>query len=209
MRVYHFLNKKYGLENLQEKRLKVATIMDLNDPFELLSVELPDRFLRDAMNKTKKDISKNTGILCFSKDYHSPVQWAHYADNHQGICIGFEIKDNLLDQIKYIDKPCSLPNNIEDIDLEFMKKLLLQKYSHWSYEREWRAFVSLEEKKNNLYYKNFDGEIKVKEILVGCRSTISRQEVSEALGDLDGVVQKFKVRPAFNDFKIIKNKNSW
>ena len=40
MRLYHFINKKYGLESLSLKRLKIAQIDKLNDPFELLGVEL-------------------------------------------------------------------------------------------------------------------------------------------------------------------------
>ena len=42
MRVYKFLNAKYGLEALKNRRLKIARISDLNDPFELLGVNLSD-----------------------------------------------------------------------------------------------------------------------------------------------------------------------
>ncbi len=69
MRVFHFLNKKYGLKDIKERRLKIATIMELNDPFELLCLNLSIQELRHAILKTKKDFSKKTGLLCFSKNW--------------------------------------------------------------------------------------------------------------------------------------------
>ena len=54
--------------------------MELNDPFEFLGAELSDRNFRKAIKKTKKDLSKTKGILCFSKNWKNPVQWSHYTD---------------------------------------------------------------------------------------------------------------------------------
>jgi hypothetical protein len=36
IRVYHFVGAEYGLDDIRRRRLKIATIDDLNDPFELL-----------------------------------------------------------------------------------------------------------------------------------------------------------------------------
>ena len=36
LRVYHFVGPEYGLDDIRRRRLKIATIADLNDPFELL-----------------------------------------------------------------------------------------------------------------------------------------------------------------------------
>jgi hypothetical protein len=38
MRLYHFLNAEYGLLNIRHRRLKIARINELNDPFEFLGV---------------------------------------------------------------------------------------------------------------------------------------------------------------------------
>jgi hypothetical protein len=35
MRLYHYLSEKHALDDLENKRLKIARIEDLNDPFEL------------------------------------------------------------------------------------------------------------------------------------------------------------------------------
>ena len=74
MRVYHFVNEQYGLEDLREKRLKIARIMELNDPFEFLGADLSAPDIRAAMKATKEVLAKTTGILCFSKNWKNPVQ---------------------------------------------------------------------------------------------------------------------------------------
>ena len=88
MRVYHFINDKYGLKDLAERHLKIARIMEINDPFEFLGVDLSDRDFRRAMKETKEDLSKSNGLLCFSKNWKNPVLWGHYADKHRGIALG-------------------------------------------------------------------------------------------------------------------------
>ena len=45
MHVYKFLNAKYALEALEKRRLKIARINELNDPFELLGTNLTDQEL--------------------------------------------------------------------------------------------------------------------------------------------------------------------
>lgn len=46
MRAYKFLDQKFGLKSLSERRLKISTLHDLNDPFELLPYEMSsERFI--------------------------------------------------------------------------------------------------------------------------------------------------------------------
>ena len=93
MKAYHFLPANYGLTNLQRRHLKVATIPELNDPFELLCLDLSDPELRRAMRAWKATIGRCFGLLCFSRTWRNPVQWSHYADRHRGVCLGFELPD--------------------------------------------------------------------------------------------------------------------
>jgi len=46
VRAYHLVPIEYGLQNLKDGHLKVAEFADLNDPFELLSIELSDKAVR-------------------------------------------------------------------------------------------------------------------------------------------------------------------
>ena len=66
MRAYKFLDEKFGMKSLHEQRLKISTLEDLNDPFELLPYEMTDRNRRAALYATRKKIATNRGLLCFS-----------------------------------------------------------------------------------------------------------------------------------------------
>ncbi|MEZ5454373.1 MAG: hypothetical protein R3E93_16350, partial [Thiothrix sp.] len=73
MRVYHFVNKEYGLENICKRRLKIATLNELNDPFELFGVELSDAAIRYAFRAMKSELTKDRGMLCFSRNVETHV----------------------------------------------------------------------------------------------------------------------------------------
>lgn len=58
MRAYKFLDAHFGLRSLTEKRLKISTLRDLNDPFELLPYELSNRMHRMAMRQMLVDMNE-------------------------------------------------------------------------------------------------------------------------------------------------------
>jgi hypothetical protein len=59
MRAYRFLNEKFGLISLREKRLKISLLDDLNDPFELLPYEMTDPNRRIALRRTVTNWPEN------------------------------------------------------------------------------------------------------------------------------------------------------
>lgn len=101
-RVYHFVNREFGLQNIQNRRLKISTLLGLNDPFELLSSSVKNKTVRSLFNTAKSIFDKKFGIICFSNSSQSPVQWAHYADRNKGVCLGFDVRSDLLTDIEYI-----------------------------------------------------------------------------------------------------------
>lgn len=204
MRVYHFLNEQFGLKDLKERRLKVARIMELNDPFEFLGVDLTNKDFRSVLRKTKSELSKTNGLLCFSKNWKNPLLWGHYADKHKGICLGFDVPNAHLSEIKYIRDRPPIP---EVIDEPFMKKLLLSKFEHWQYEEEYRVYVSLTDEIDGHYYANFSDTLKLKQVIVGDQSRITRAQVTEALGDSAKYVEAFKARAAFRSFEVVPQKD--
>lgn len=206
MQLYHFRDEKYGIKSLEERRLKIARIQELNDPFEFLGCDLSDKSKRQAFNLMKTNLSKSNGIVCFSRNWTSPVQWAHYSNNHRGICLGFEIPKEWLLKVDYKLTRLVCPKNY---DIEFMKKVLSTKFSHWEYEKEYRLFISLDPtaEEKGLYYTNFSKMLKLNRIIVGYESRLSRNDIKEALGDLHDKVEVFKARPAFKTFNIVINKN--
>jgi len=89
------------------------------------------------------------GVWCLSSKYDSPLMWSHYANNHKGICIEYDMSDvddgvakkiiyggsrnlkvSLIEQ--WLDTG-KMPNEIEDV-------CMLTKSRDWRYESEWRLF---------------------------------------------------------------------
>ena len=145
MRVYHFIDEPHGLDDLRRRRLKIATIEDSNDPFELSSIALDTPARREAWGKFKLEMTLRFGILCFSLDWHNPVQWSHYADRHRGLCLAFDVPDTLINQVEY-RKTRHKATLLDNFDEHVAKTILTTKYKHWEYEREVRLFSTLEER---------------------------------------------------------------
>lgn len=66
MLAYHFINAEYGLEALNRRRLKIARIVELNNPFEFLAADLSDPKFRKALGETKVEISDTTVFFVFA-----------------------------------------------------------------------------------------------------------------------------------------------
>ncbi len=212
MRVYHLVGREHGLQNIRHRRLKIAEIEDLNDPFELRSLSSPDRDVRRAFDLTRAQLAANRGVLCFSANWHNPVLWSHYADRHRGRALGFDVADDSLAKVSYRRyrlpfDPGAMSGDPAQAE-EQMLSLLTTKYSHWRYENEWRAFLSLEDREaaTNLCFAQFSQRMRLREVVVGARSTISRAELTEALGSLAPEVSTLKVRLAFRSFRVVRQR---
>ena len=170
MRAYHFVNEQFGMDDLVKKRLKIATLKDLNDPFELFAVSLTDSAVRRAFRKMKDELSRTRGLLCFSRDWHNPVQWSHYADRRRGLCLGFDVSDESVGSVTYSSK--RIAARIEQLraprllDPNTAISFLFTKFSHWSYEGEVQGFVTLEDRDpaTGLYFAEFSDRLRLREV---------------------------------------------
>lgn len=212
-RVYHFCDAKYGLENLKNRRLKIATIMELNDPFEMIAHNMRDPDIRRATTQFKAKSASQFGFLCFSRSYKSPVQWGHYAEKHKGICIGFDVPAINLKSIIYTDYRLGFDPamvDTEEKEIEWLTSFFLTKHSHWGYEQEERMIVHLDslERESDMYFISFDeAEIHLAEVIVGCNTKVTRGQVVDALGEHAESTAISKARPAFGKFEIVRNRN--
>lgn len=213
MLVYHLMNEKFGLQAIKDKRLKVALIAELNDPFEFLAPSLADVMFRSAFVSLKRKMSESFGLLCFSENYKNPVLWSHYADKHRGICLGFEIPDKYLSKVHY-SKKRMIPDRLLSQNLpekiKAMRDCLSLKFSHWRYENEQRFFVDLNDatmdNRTGLYFYDFCDHLVLKKVIVGTNSMVLRKTIYDHL-ELDGLnVESFKVRPAFKSFNVVRNR---
>jgi hypothetical protein len=111
--LYKFRSFKYGLLALQERRLLISKLDSLNDPFESMPFDASDDYVRTFMEGSKRSIGKRRGVVSFSWRWSNPVLWSHYAENHQGLCLGFGISlndeiDRNIFPIRYIGRPLKM-----------------------------------------------------------------------------------------------------
>ena len=120
-------------------------------------------------------LSQNIGIVCFSATNDNILMWSHYADQHNGVVIGFE--SNLLSN-DWIPVDYSKERYLYDFardakDVE-VKKVIARKSDAWAYENEYRFGVSLQqcEKINSgnepIFTFGYSSKA-VKEVTIGCR----------------------------------------
>jgi hypothetical protein len=145
-------------------QLKFSPFLECNDPFEFyqsVRVNLIGSQLEQAnqyFTEFEEQIKKYK-FLCFCKDsteregWQLPTMWAHYADNHNGVCLEFESelfdleeRDNHRDIAYEKDIPeFSImeinPNILMKVQIEDYIKgnlLLFKKFNHWEIENEYR-----------------------------------------------------------------------
>jgi hypothetical protein len=172
-RVYKFLSGQYGISNLENRRLKVTTVDDLNDPFDLVAVDLTDDRIEHAVTRTIASFRGDMALLCFSRVWDNLLLWSHYGESHRGICLGFDIPDKQPSgdyslEVTYQPELLQLARP-EDVNYEFMNKLLRTKHQCWSYEQESRLFVQLNDQpdEKGLWWFDFGPALDLKEVIVG------------------------------------------
>lgn len=211
MRAYHLMSEKWALESFDKKRLKLALFEDMNDPFELLGVELGSPQDRADFQSLKNEINGTVGVLCFSKGWSNPVLWSHYADKHRGLGLGFDIPDEWAVEVSYTgarlktEMEHSLPS---ERNSSFGHKLLTTKFSHWRYEEEVRSIIRLEDSHSEgpLYFLPYCNALRLREVIIGPRSGLTEAQVAEKIEPCPDKVEIIKARLAFRSFKVVRNR---
>lgn len=214
VRAYHLLSADHAISSIGLRRLKVARFSEANDPFELLGLNCMRKDLRRALGTFRETQSDKIGILCFSDDWKSPVLWSHYADGHKGICLGFELSPQLglrgVQRVNYKDDKLRAIDNIsaEKLTTELQELLLITKFSHWSYERELRAFVELSkmQREQGRYFHPFGQDIRLTEVVLGHLCPVSLlQPIRELARKMNPGAVVSKARLGFKYFEVKPN----
>jgi len=141
---------------------------NFNDPYDCI-YHLINK--SPNLNEKAKIVLNNIqscGILSLTSKPVNMLMWSHYADQHRGVCVGYNDKARFFDEfthpgglqkityikenenntknrvIKNINKlitsslECSEEKERRRILIEVIKLLFAQKSDHWSYEDEWR-----------------------------------------------------------------------
>jgi len=98
-------------------------------------------------------------VCCFNEDPSSMLMWGHYADNHRGFCIEYDLEcpkaaqfRHKLYPVVYSDKPYDLTPWAKSLVNGSSSGVfnphgpilaLVHKFSGWEYEREWRVISVL------------------------------------------------------------------
>lgn len=191
-RIYHYCKLSTAIELILPKfKLLLNNIKNTNDPREYKEFVFAQRYLSTNeinLTDTNRQVSdllrEDCKVLCFSLDYKHfwgnayANMWAHYGDNHQGVCLEIDrvefieeninkIKRKYFQKIKYYEFNIKEPikhkivdhtqikdDNIEDyVKNEFRDKNL--KYIYFTKNKEWQP----ERERRLLYFsKNTENE---------------------------------------------------
>jgi hypothetical protein len=171
------------LKNLTSQKNWIADPYEFNDPFEF---SFHDDILRDekvnirTLNHIEqgnvmklKDSINSYGVVCYSNNYINNLLWAHYANQHKGMCLVFEVPDEKSSELYKVKYQKKFPeiNLTDDADThEEIKTIVTTKSIEWEYENEYRQiFID-----KNMLYK-YPGELV--EIIFGCRASIEDIEM--------------------------------
>jgi hypothetical protein len=101
---------------------------------------------RELMNYVQREHNKRMEtdcfIYCLCAEDDNPILWAHYADSHKGMCIGFDSTVHPFHGacgLDYADKYPTTPfPRVEGGEDKLFLKSALTKSTHWKYENEYR-----------------------------------------------------------------------
>lgn len=210
MRVYYLTGAQFAISNIALKRIKISRFRDLNDPFELLGVNLADRTYRKAFRAKRDELDKGHGLICFSRTWKNPLVWGHYAEKHTGVALGFDVSDELLLPIEYADnladvvvRPISGKPSKKVVD-----RLIRTKFRDWQYEDELRFFTKLDHKAalGGLYFYSFSKHLALREVILGPRCPLPIAAVRKLVSNFPNKVTVVKARIAFTRFEVLTNK---
>ena len=100
-------------------------------------------------------------VACFTENNDSPLMWAHYADNHKGFCVEYDLtklpegyRYGIL-PVVYSDKRYDATEIAIAPNKNLMANPLYFKSSHWEYEKEWRMVITEDLVVDGEYYADF------------------------------------------------------
>lgn len=140
----------HSLDMIVNERLFLATCDYMNDPeegaWDVDNLPINEKYL-DSAQKIR-DLVDSIRFTSFTSSYDNELLWAHYAGGFSGICFEYEVDDSLdnLMPMRYQGKPTLSDDEVTQIAGKMIKPqdagLLLSKSVCWSYEKEYRLFLS-------------------------------------------------------------------
>lgn len=200
--------EKINLELFEEKvKLNLNKFKDWNKAIDTVIDEEYNRM---------KEISNEFRITCFTRDNDNMLMWSHYANNHKGFCIEYDLSNidcqndifhnlfpviycrNRLDITNIFLKPRGQWGNNELWEL--YKNGFLRKDLTWKYEKEYRLIMEYPDNPNIEF-------LPIKALYCGCRMNkkekdtlfkiVNEKGIKCYYGQLDDILYKIK----FHEYK--------
>lgn len=183
-----------GVDIIKNKRLKIASIDDFNDPFEFrFAYEGTNKELEEAFKNVHEYQKHNYRVISFSKDSNNLILWAHYANKHKGILIKFDLNEMKQDGTSFNETTIKVNYTHErikfsaDFDLkvnenkalDLFKKINYTKFKKWKYEDEYRTIIKFDFKENIPYIPILPKSIK--EIVLGLNCSWKTELIVKSL----------------------------
>lgn len=219
MIVYHFISSEFAVKALRDRRLKIARINELNDPFEFCAADFTDSDTGIKLETFKNQVNERYGVVCFCENYLDPVLWSHYADGHRGVALVFDIPDDRAIRVNYQPERFEL-----DVDGTMQRggftesdltKLISTKFSSWQYENEVRImcrlsdhFCQIDSKGKKVYFESLSLEsfgvdtLKLIGLIRGVRCDLKPADIASELLAVDTLPVQ-DVRLDLSSFRIV------
>jgi hypothetical protein len=152
---------------------------------------------------------ENTALFCITRSRDNLLMWAHYADQHRGVVLGFRAdveRDSFLAIAKPVQYSDRRPAFYQDLDekiaanrprtvqemAEFRNALIYSKSTHWSYEEELRIDIphGVPHGQDAIFQNFYPSELA--ELYLGCRvDQAFRSKITAAVRQLNPDVAIF------------------
>lgn len=177
----------------------------------ILANSIFDSLQQRDWNAFVNNASHHVAFTSFAEDSNNILMWAHYAECHKGIAIGFDTTYfDRLHKVNYeterVRIPLSTTVTQEEQEASILK-LMETKSDHWSYENEWRRIVKIEElyKSGEIYLGKFDPRA-VLSIILGVRVDPDLAKTIHGLLCQYPNATLFQAKPHQTDFRIDINR---
>ena len=194
-------------------QIKVDTNNNYNEIFDFLKKNLVDLSIEEIgkissdlylnpekwdnfVNQSSRETINSNGICCFCSNFDNILLWSHYADNHKGICLKFDV----LKDLDFFVYPLNIIYQRNYPVFNYLKNkerltdfLIKTKSDDWSYEREVRVLKF--EKGLHSFRK-----AALVEIIFGCKTTDLEIDRIKSLVSSNGYAK--------TTFKMMKTKDA-
>lgn len=140
-------NKQKALDRMEHHRYMSTQQGDFRK--DSAAIDDYTESLRSEVTGLLYEQMRTFGVLSMAARWNCPLMWSHYADEHKGVCIEFDVTDHRCDHLSAVDYDTA--GLIKASDLFAWKvrgsqsaqrviwnAFFYAKAKQWRYEREWR-----------------------------------------------------------------------